>query len=197
MNSDTSSKKSFKKEVIELVRFTLIVLAIVIPIRVFIAQPFIVNGESMVPTFENGDYLIIDEVTYRRHSPDRGEVVVFRFPTNHKRFLIKRVIGLPGETVSISGNKVSISKADGEVVQLDEPYVNGNFSSYGTWELGDKEYFVMGDNRQKSSDSRSWGLLNEDLIVGKTFMRMFPLNEIHYQPGEYEAQNIEINLVTE
>lgn len=197
MNSDNSSKKSFKKEVLELLRFTVIVLAIVIPIRVFIAQPFIVNGESMVPTFENGDYLIIDELTYRRHMPVRGEVVVFRFPTNHKRFLIKRVIGLPGETVSISGNKVTISKVDGEVVQLDEPYVNGNFSSYGTWELGDKEYFVMGDNRQKSSDSRSWGVLHEDLIVGKTFMRMFPLNDINYQPGEYETEMIEINLDTQ
>jgi len=197
MNSDNSSKKSFKKEVLELLRFTVIVLAIVIPIRVFIAQPFIVNGESMVPTFENGDYLIIDELTYRRHMPVRGEVVVFRFPTNHKRFLIKRVIGLPGETVSINGNKVTISKVNGEVVQLDEPYVNGNFSSYGTWELGDKEYFVMGDNRQKSSDSRSWGVLHEDLIVGKTFMRMFPLNDINYQPGEYETEMIEINLDTQ
>lgn len=194
MNSENSSKKPFKQEVLELVRFTFIVLLIVIPIRVFIAQPFIVNGESMVPTFDNGDYLIIDEVSYRINEPDRGEVIVFRYPTNHKRFLIKRVVGLPGETVSISGNKVTITKADGAAVQLDEPYVNGNFSSYGTWELGDSEYFVMGDNRQRSSDSRSWGVLPRDLIVGKTFLRMFPLNHIDYQPGEHESQSIEIVL---
>ena len=92
MNSANSSKKSFKQELFELFRFTFIVLAVVIPIRIFIAQPFIVNGESMVPTFENGDYLIIDEVSYRFHQPERGEVVVFRYPTNHRRFLIKRII---------------------------------------------------------------------------------------------------------
>lgn len=197
MNSHISPKKSFKKEVFELIRFTLIVLAVVIPLRIFIAQPFIVNGESMIPTFENGDYLIVDEVSYRYHEPARGEVIVFRFPSNHKRFLIKRVIGLPGETVTISGNKITISKADGTVIQLDEPYVNGNFSSYGTWKLDSEEYFVMGDNRQRSSDSRSWGVLPQNLIVGKTFVRMFPLDDITYQPGEYESENIEVTLDTQ
>ena len=98
MNQTETSKKTLKQEILELLRFTLIVLAIVIPIRVFIAQPFIVNGESMVPTLQNGDYLIIDEISYRTTQPERGEVIVFRYPTNHKRFLIKRIIGLPGES---------------------------------------------------------------------------------------------------
>src|SRR5690606_29489290 len=124
----------FKQEVIELFRFVLIVLAVVVPIRIFIAQPFIVNGESMVPTLENGDYLIIDEISYRTKEPERGEVIVFRNPTKNNQFLIKRIIGLPGETVEINGDRVTIKKDD-IVIQLDEDYVNGNFSSYGTWKL--------------------------------------------------------------
>lgn len=195
MKSDLSSKKSFKQEALELLRFTLIVLAIVIPIRVFVAQPFIVNGESMVPTLENGDYLIIDQISYKQRDPKRGEVIVFRFPTNQRRFLIKRVIGLPGETIAINGSKVTAIQSDGSVIQLEEgSYINNDFSSYGTWELGADEYFVMGDNRQKSSDSRSWGILKEDLIVGKTFLRLFPINHLEYQPAEINSSNIELTL---
>ncbi|MCI5051184.1 MAG: signal peptidase I [Candidatus Pacebacteria bacterium] len=195
MNSEQKTRKSFKQEALELLRFTLIVLAIVIPIRVFIAQPFIVNGESMIPTLDNGDYLIIDQITYKQRTPERGEVVVFRFPSNQRRFLIKRIIGLPGETVGINGSRVTITDADGNVIQLEEEsYLNREFSSYGTWSLGSDEYFVMGDNRQKSSDSRSWGILKEDLIVGKTFLRLFPLGNFDYQPAEIEASQIELAL---
>lgn len=189
-----NQKKSFKQEVFELVRFTLIVLAIVIPIRVFIAQPFIVNGESMEPTLASGDYLIIDEISYRTKEPKRGEVVVFRFPTEHRRFLIKRIVGLPGEIISISGNKITITDTEGKVTQLNEDYLNGDFSSYGTWSLGNDEYFVMGDNREHSSDSRRWGVLSRELIVGKTFLRLFPLSGISYKPGNVKSENIEITL---
>ncbi len=187
-------RKKLIKDVIDLARFTLIVLIIVIPIRMFIAQPFIVNGQSMMPTFENGDYLIVDEVSYRARDPKRGEVIIFRLPSNHGRFLIKRVIGLPGETVIISGGKITIHKKDGETIQLDEDYLNGNFSSYGTWELQDNEYFVMGDNRNNSSDSRSWGVLDRDLIVGKTFLRLFPFTHFSIKPGQEEPNQIEIAL---
>lgn len=194
MTSEKLTKKSLKQEALELLRFTLIVLAIVIPIRVFIAQPFIVNGESMVPTLANGDYLIIDQISYKQREPERGEVIVFRFPTNQRRFLIKRIVGLPGETIAINGSKVTATQNDGTVIQLEESYLNGDFSSYGTWELAADEYFVMGDNRQKSSDSRSWGVLNDDLIVGKTFLRLFPINTIDYQPAEVPANEIELAL---
>ncbi|MCA9352926.1 signal peptidase I [Patescibacteria group bacterium] len=191
MNSkDTPKKKSLKKEILELLRFVLIVLAVVIPIRIFVAQPFIVNGESMVPTLANGDYLIIDEVSYRTGDPERGDVVVFRDPTKHNRFLIKRIIGLPGETIEINGSRVTIMDS-GELIQLNEDYLNGNFSSYGTWKLGENEYFAMGDNRQRSLDSRSWGVLPGDLIVGKTFLRLFPLAHFAFHPGEVSAQEIE------
>ena len=191
--SENTPKKSIRQDFFELVRFTFLVLLIVIPIRLFIAQPFIVNGESMLPTFENGDYLIIDEISYRATSPERGEVIVFRLPSDEKRFLIKRIVGLPGETVSISGSKITITQEDNSKIELKEDYTNGDFSSYGTWEMNEGEYFVMGDNRGRSSDSRFWGVLHEDLIVGKTFLRLFPLSEINYQPGEVIPEAVAIN----
>jgi signal peptidase I len=187
----TTNPRGKKNEILELIRFTLITLLIVIPIRMFIAQPFIVNGESMLPTFENGDYLIIDEVSYRTSEPERGEVVVFRYPGDDKRFLIKRIIALPGEQISISGDTINIKDVDGNDVQLDESYIRTDFSSYGTWQLEDEEYFVMGDNRNASSDSRSWGVLKRDRIVGKTFLRLFPFSGIGLHPGEVEAIDIE------
>ncbi len=188
------SKKNWKSELWELIRFTILVLIVVIPLRMFVAQPFIVNGQSMLPTLENGDYLIIDEISYRYNKPERGEVIVFRLPSNQKRFLIKRVIGLPGETVVISGDKVTIHKINGDTIQLDEQYLNGNFSSYQTSELQDNEYFVMGDNRNNSSDSRAWGVLDRDLIIGKTFLRLFPFTDLKVKPGEVEPNEVEIAL---
>lgn len=189
MNPDGSRK--IKNDVADLIRFTLITLAIVIPIRIFIAQPFIVNGESMLPNLENGDYLIIDEISYHKHDPVRGDVIVFKFPTNLKRFLIKRVIGLPGETISIQGSTIMITTADGERISLEEDYLNGDFSSHGQWTLAEDEFFVLGDNRSASSDSRTWGVLRRDLIVGKTFLRLFPLSRINLYPAEQEAVDIE------
>jgi signal peptidase I len=185
-----STTSNIKTEFLDLLRFAFITLLIVIPIRMFIAQPFIVNGESMLPTFENGDYLIIDEVSYLKNEPRRGEVIVFHFPTDESRYLIKRIIGLPGETIQLQGDSVTITKADGEVVELDETYTN-NGASYGTWTLEEEEYFVMGDNRGASSDSRSWGPLNKKEIVGKTLVRLFPISNINLRPGQVEAQELE------
>jgi signal peptidase I len=185
-----STTSNIKTEFLDLLRFAFITLLIVIPIRMFIAQPFIVNGESMLPTFENGDYLIIDEVSYLKNEPRRGEVIVFHFPTDESRYLIKRIIGLPGETIQLQGDSVTITKADGEVVELDETYTN-NGASYGTWTLEEEEYFVMGDNRGASSDSRSWGPLAKKEIVGKTLVRLFPISNINLRPGQVEAQELE------
>lgn len=185
-----STTSNIRAEFLDLLRFAFITLLIVIPIRMFIAQPFIVNGESMLPTFENGDYLIIDEVSYLKNEPKRGEVVVFHFPTDQSRYLIKRIIGLPGETIQLQGDSVTITKADGVVVELDETYTN-NSASYGTWTLEEEEYFVMGDNRGASSDSRSWGPLAKKEIVGKTLVRLFPISNINLRPGQVEAQELE------
>ncbi len=186
-------KKTKRQEFFELLRFAFIAFIIVIPIRMFVAQPFIVNGESMHPTLANGDYLIIDEISYRNSNPERGDVIVFRFPSDDKRFLIKRVVGLPGETLNLQGSTITIKK-DGTEIVLDEPYLTKKYSTYGEWTLSDDEYFVMGDNRNASSDSRSWGVLTEDRIIGKTFLRLFPLSGIGMHPGEH---NHEVTSVIE
>ncbi len=194
VENKSKEEKNIVKDFLELLRFTILVLIVVIPLRIFVAQPFIVNGQSMFPTFGNGDYLIVDEISYRYSEPNRGEVIVFRLPNNTKRFLIKRIVGLPGETVIINGSKITITKQNNELVQLDENYLNGDFSSYGTWELDNNEYFVLGDNRNNSSDSRAWGKLNKDLIVGKTFLRLFPFSNMDLRPGQIEPSEIEVSL---
>ena len=181
-------QKSSENFFTELFKFILIAAAIVFPIRLFVAQPFIVSGASMSPTFNNGQYLIVDELSYRLQSPNRGDVIIFRYPKNPKEFFIKRIIGLPTETVSINGKAITITKADGKTVALSEPYVtnhgNGSANSY---QLKADEYFVMGDNRPESSDSRVWGTLPRDNIVGRAFMRLLPLNSIGFFPGSLPA----------
>ncbi len=142
----------------ELLKFVVIAAVIVLPVRLFVAQPFIVSGESMSPTFENGEYLIVDELTYRLEAPKRGDVVIFRYPRNPSEFFIKRIIGLPGETVLIQDGKVMVQEAGGTTATLDEPYVKnlGNGQD-ATYSVDQGSYFVMGDNRPESSDSRIWG----------------------------------------
>jgi signal peptidase I len=168
----------------ELLKFAALALLIVIPVRLFVAQPFIVSGESMVPTFQNGQYLIVDELTYHFESPARGEVIVFRYPKDPSQFFIKRIIGLPGETVHIADSGISVTKPDGTTEQLDESYVvnlgNGGSRDY-TVPSGD--YFVMGDNRPESSDSRSWGFLPRGNIVGRAFLRLLPFSNFGIFPG--------------
>jgi len=170
----------------ELIAFALIVFAIVIPIRVFIAKPFIVEGTSMYPTFDTFHYLIVDQISYRFHEPQRGDVVVFRFPLNNSKFLIKRIIGLPHERVVLHDTTTTIyneQHPDGFV--LSEPYVQPKnaLPSDMSVTLGDNEYFVMGDNRKVSADSRYWGPLERERIIGRAYMRLFPFSQIETFPG--------------
>ncbi len=175
-----------KQTVFDIVRFALITLIIVVPIRAYVAQPFIVSGVSMDPTFENGEYLIIDEFSYHFRTPERGEVVVFRYPKDPSKFFIKRVIGLPGETINISPNSITISTKSGGSETLDEPYLSDNISYLPTTiTLSDQEYFVMGDNRNQSLDSRSWGPVTDDHIKGRVGIRLFPITEADILPGDY------------
>jgi signal peptidase I len=170
----------------EIVIFIVLAVIIVLPIRLFVAQPFVVDGESMHPTFESADYLIIDELTYHFESPQRGDVIVFRYPGDPKIFYIKRIIGLPGETVHINSGKVTITKTDGENITLNEPYAVVEDATYSqTTTLGAGQYFVMGDNRPESSDSRVWGPLPAQNIVGRVFLRLLPINEVGLLPGKY------------
>ena len=175
----------------ELVRFALIALVIVIPIRVFVAEPFIVSGTSMVPTFKSGDYLIVDKISYELGSPHRGDVVVFRYPKNPSQFFIKRIIGLPGETVDVKSdtNQVTITnKENPNGFPLDESFVQNLGGIDGHIVLGNNEYYVMGDNRIASSDSRYWGPVDKSLLIGKPFFRLlnvtdFDIGTIGIWPG--------------
>lgn len=178
---------SFREEAWETFRFLLIALAIVIPIRVFIAQPFIVSGASMDPTFENKQYLIVDELSYHLGDPVRGDVVIFKYPKDPKKYFIKRVIGLPEETVLVDGKgKVFIKDKDGKIVlALNEPYVTYPKDDSVERALKVGEYFMMGDNRAGSFDSRAWGPVDRNFIIGKAFLRLFPISEIGVLPGQF------------
>jgi signal peptidase I len=171
---------SLARFALEVVEIVVISLAIILPIRYFLVQPFYVKGASMEPTFDDREYLIIDELSYRMRQPERGEVVVFRYPLDPRQFFIKRVIGLPGETVKVGGDKVTIVNAghpDGFV--LDESaYLSPDVLTHGerSITLGPDEYFVMGDNRTASLDSRTFGPLPAHEIVGRVWIRGWPLN---------------------
>ena len=174
----------------EILRFSLVAILIVVPIRMFVAQPFIVSGASMEETFESGEYLIVDQVSYYFEAPERGEVVIFRYPKDPSKYFIKRVIGLPGETVRIVDGQVIIVNEDHpEGLTLTEPYIRPMPDADPLSErLGDREYFVMGDNRPESSDSRSWGILQEERIVGKAWLRLFPPTRFDIKPGDASDQ---------
>lgn len=166
-----------------LVKVFVISAAIILPIRTYIAQPFFVRGDSMVPNFHDGEYLVIDEISYNLgiRSPRRGDVVVFRYPKDPSQYYIKRLIGLPGERVTVSENKITVYNKDyPKGVQLNESqylpetdYTTGNSDVT----LGKEQYFVLGDNREHSSDSRYWGAVSRNLIVGRAWLRLFPVTE--------------------
>jgi signal peptidase I len=186
MEIENLEEKQKDKSWWELLRFGLIALVIVAPIRLFIAQPFVVSGSSMVPTFIDKDYLIVDEITYKFNDPKRDDVIIFRYPLDKSKFFIKRIIGLPGETVDIKGSVITITNGehkDGLV--LDQPYVKNQKEDTVHTVLKDNEYFVMGDNRSASSDSRYWGAVPRKNIVGRALLRLLPFGEMGILPGKY------------
>jgi len=165
----------------ELIQVALIVTAIVLPIRYFLVQPFYVKGASMEPNFEDKQYLIIDEITYRVREPKRGEICVFRYPNDPSQFFIKRIIGLPGETVTVSGGHVTITTPAGQIETLDESaYLASSVVTAGekSVTLGTNEYFVMGDNRTNSLDSRIFGPVPRANIVGRVMLRGWPVSTL-------------------
>jgi signal peptidase I len=170
------------RNILEFIKIVIISLLIILPIRYFIIQPFYVKGASMEPTFHDHEYLIIDEISYRFNDPKRGEVIVFRYPDNPQEYFIKRVIGLPGEKVEIINGEIFIYNRDNpEGFKLDEGlYLANNIKTYNTneepVELESGEYFVLGDNRYASKDSRTFGVLNKSFITGRVFLRGWPFN---------------------
>ena len=186
MNEDlvreTSGLKAVGRFFWELVKVFLVSMAIIIPIRYFLVQPFFVRGASMVPNFEDGEYLVIDQLSYRIREPKRGEVIVFRYPQQPSQFFIKRIVGLPGESVSVDNGQIVIrnDKHAQGVVLNEAAYLDGSVRTGGNvaLQLKQNEYFVLGDNRPASSDSRSWGVLPEENIIGRAWIRAFPFNHI-------------------
>ncbi len=161
--------------IFEVVKVVLISLAIILPIRLFLAQPFYVEGASMEPNFYQNEYLIIDEISYRFNDPQRGEVIILKNPQDQRAYFIKRIIGLPGETIAIRDGRVYINDQ-----KLEENYIE-HFSSdtHNPITLGPDEYFVMGDNRSNSRDSRQLGPIPRDLIIGRVWLRGWPIDRIH------------------
>lgn len=171
---------SFKTFIFETIKVIVVSLIIVVPIRAYVVQPFYVDGASMEPNFFDGEYLIVDEISYRLEEPLRGDIVVFHPPTNNKVFYIKRILGLPGETVIITGGKISIIGRDGQELKISENYLDNNYQmteddNYQVT-LNDQEYFVLGDNRKNSLDSRKIGPIKRDEIRGRVLLRAFPFN---------------------
>lgn len=172
---------------VEIFKFAVLALIIVVPFRFFIAQPFIVSGASMSPTFETGQYLIIDQVTYQFEEPKRGDVVIFRYPNDPSKYFIKRLIGLPGEVVELANGATTIrNPSTNDSRTLEESYVKTDLTDdHLSITLSSDEYFVMGDNRGASSDSRVWGPVPKKNIVGRALLRLLPPATFGVFPGEF------------
>ncbi|MCL5006667.1 MAG: signal peptidase I [Patescibacteria group bacterium] len=168
--------KKYLLDAWEILETIIVAVAAIFLIYTYVAQPFVVDGSSMQPNFQNGDYLLVDEITYRFEKPERGQVIVFHNPQDTKEFYIKRIVGLPGDTVKVDNGQVIV---DGQ--PINQSYLPSGTQTPGneTVLLGKDQYFVVGDNRLISYDSRSWGPLNGSLIVGVVRLRFWPLNELH------------------
>jgi signal peptidase I len=185
--------RKFFASLLEVIEIAVIAVGAVFIVRTFLVQPFLVSGTSMYPTFSNGDYVLTDELTYRIRPPERGEVVVFHDVSDPSTYLIKRIIGLPGERVVVKNNQVTIyNQQHPQGFVLDESYLpkgtitDGN--EYDDVTLSSSTYMVFGDNRIVSYDSRSWGPLPAKNIVGLVRFRLWPLSSIQiFGAPQYNA----------
>lgn len=169
--------------IIEVIKIIIISLAIIIPVRYYLIQPFYVKGASMEPTFHDYEYLIINEISYRFSEPQRGDVVVLKDPQDTSQFFIKRIIGLPEEIIEIDRGEVIIyNEENSQGIVIDEFYLSPEIVTLGEYlvTLKESEYFVLGDNRKSSFDSRNLGPISRDYIVGKVWVRAWPFNKLKY-----------------
>jgi signal peptidase I len=169
------------REVVETILLTLVIFVV---INTFTGR-FRIEGPSMKPNLHEGQYLIINKLVYKLHPPQRGDIVVFHHPRNPGHDLVKRVIGLPGETVEVRQGQVYI---DG--TPLEEPYVVHQDRKSVHYELGPDDFFVLGDNRPNSDDSRTWGVLKRDQIVGKAWISYWPLSDLGGVPHHSFSKDI-------
>ena len=179
-----SEMKDFSLETIKIIVISLI---IIVAVRTYVMQPCCVSGKSMEPNFHDGDYLIVDEISYRIDEPKRGDVIIFRYPRNTKEFFIKRIIGLPGERVEIRDSRITIYNNENQKgIMLDEDiYIPLDTKTTGNYDmiLKSDEYYVLGDNRSASADSRIWGALEEHFIIGKAWIRAWPVGDFSVFEG--------------
>ncbi len=170
---------------LEIVQIAALALAIILPVRYFLVQPFVVAGVSMEPNFADGEYLIIDELSFRLREPERGEIVVFHPPSGEeKQFYIKRVIGLPGEEVEVNAGKITIyNQQNPNGFVLTESYIDDYTPGRDSETLGADEYYLMGDNRDASFDSRAFGPVPEENLIGRVWLRGLPLEKIGSFPA--------------
>lgn len=177
--------KKFFSFIFEIIETIVLALAIFVVIYLFLFQPHQVKGASMEANFYDGEYILTDKITYRLRPPQRGEVVIFKAPKNPDLDYIKRIIGLPGETIKIENGKIVINSQE-----LAEPYISKGMVTTGGFYLSEGKqiiipedsYFVLGDNRSHSSDSREWGPVYKDNIIGKAFLRYWPPSRIGILP---------------
>ncbi|MDZ7612213.1 MAG: signal peptidase I [Candidatus Moranbacteria bacterium] len=194
------SEGGFFSFVFDLAKIIILSLVIIIPIRTFLFQPFFVQGKSMEPNFQDGEYLIVNEFGYKKTKVavgekelftvtpfkefERGEVAVFRYPDNPEEYFIKRIIGLPGEKIEIKGGDVIVYNKQNptggildETRYLEDALGETECSGSCVYDLKDDEYLVLGDNRGHSSDSRRWGALSKEYVIGKVFLRAWPFTD--------------------
>ena len=165
----------------DIIKVAVMALVLAGLVRYFLVQPFFVEGASMEPNFENGEYLLIDELSYYFRPVERGEVVVFHYPLDTSKYYIKRIIGLPEETVEIKNSQVTIYNDEyPNGFALNEDYLPKSLVTDGQIKekLGKDEYFVLGDNRSVSYDSRRWGVLPKNDIVGRVWVRAWPFSRV-------------------
>jgi signal peptidase I len=160
--------RSLLRETLE----TILLTAIIFLVLNTATGRFQVRGSSMEPTLQDGQYLVIGKVVYWVHPPERGDIIVFQPPANPSEDYIKRVVGLPGEQLEIQNGEIWVNG-----VPLEEPYIANPGAYSGTWTLEDDDYFVLGDNRNNSSDSHSWGVLPRENIIGKAWLCYWPPEE--------------------
>lgn len=163
--------------IFDIIETVVLALAIFVVIYLFLFQPHQVKGASMETNFHDGEYILTDKISYRFNDPKRGEVVIFKAPRNPELDYIKRIIGLPGEKIEIENGSVFINDKElkEEYLPEDLNVSGGLFLPKGKEiTIPDSSYFVLGDNRHHSSDSREWGPIQKENIVGKAFFRYWP-----------------------
>lgn len=166
--------------ILEFVKTVAIIIIIAFFVRFYLVQPFVVEGQSMEPNFHNGEYLMVDKLSYRFREPKRGDVIVFHPPTQPNVNYIKRIIALPGESIEIKNGEIFVNgaKVEEDYIPQEETLVRNSQAANLKQTMGQGEYFVLGDNRGHSSDSREWGSVPTANIIGRAWIILFPLGDM-------------------